>query len=113
MIRSEWALQLRVSLVEAIAEREGLGCVTMWCKRNGREFMRYCSCCGSWFSVEDLEIDHPNGRTWYGRALNFLDRIRRQWREFDRGVLLSVLCKSCNSRDGALRWRGRPRWRRT
>lgn len=111
MNRSEWGLQLRISLVEAIAERGGRGCVTTW--RDGfPEHLRYCSCCGSWFSVEDLEIDYPTGRTWYGRALNFLDRVRRQWREFDRGVRLRVLCKSCNSRDGVLRWRGRPRWKR-
>lgn len=93
MIRSEYALQLRVSLVEALSP-------------DGR-----CALCGTRFQLEELEVDHADGRTWYGRALNFLDRIRRQWREFDRGIQLRALCKSCNSSDGSRRFRGRPRWR--
>lgn len=90
--RSEYAHQLRVSLLEVLAP-------------DGR-----CACCGRAFELEDLEVDHVDGRTWYGRSLNFLDRIRRQWRELDAGVRLRGLCKSCNSRDGAVRLRGRPRY---
>lgn len=93
MNRAEYGFQLRVSLVEALAP-------------DGR-----CASCGKRFQIEELEVDHERGRTWYGRALNFLDRIRRQWREFDAGVALRALCKSCNSSDGARRFRGRPRWR--
>ena len=95
MNRSEYGFQLRVSLVEALAP-DGR------CAGAG---------CGKRFPLEELEVDHARGRTWYGRALNFLDRIRRQWREFDEGIELRALCKSCNSSDGSRRFRGRPRWR--
>ena len=91
MNRSEYALQLRVSLVEALAP-------------DGR-----CARCDQRFELEDLEVDHADGRTWYGRALNFLDRIRRQWRERDEGIQLRALCKSCNASDGSRRFRGRHR----
>jgi hypothetical protein len=99
--RSEWAFQLRVGLVEAIAHRT-------WAPRGEA----HCVECWDVYVLEDLEVDHKLGRTWYGRSLNFLDRIRRLWRKYDRGVQLRALCKSCNSRDGRLRFRGRPRWRR-
>lgn len=91
--RSEHALQLRVSLVEALAP-------------DGR-----CGECDRVLDHEDLEVDHADGRTWYGRALNFLDRIRRQWREFDTGVPLRALCKRCNVADGNRRFHRQPRWR--
>ena len=92
--RSEHALQLRISLLEVIAPASR------------------CASCGAAHDVEDLEIDHPNGRTWACRALNFLDRIRRQWRELDAGVALRALCRRCNAIDGNRRFRGRPRYRR-
>lgn len=85
MSRSEYGLQLRVSLLEALAPDSR------------------CACCGAVYQLEDLEVDHVDGRTWRGRALNFLDRIRRQWREFDRGVRLRALCRRCNASDGARR----------
>ena len=91
--RGEAAFQLRVSLLELLSP-----------------FGR-CDECGIRFALEELEVDHADGRTWYGRSLNFLDRIRRQWREHDAGVALRALCKSCNSADGNRRWHGRPRWR--
>lgn len=94
LARDEHALQLRVALIEAIAGPEP-----------------QCACCRHPAEPEDLEVDHRDGRTWYGRSLNFLDRVRRQWREFDRGVALRALCKPCNSSDGTRRFRGRPRWR--
>ncbi len=90
--RSEYANQLRISLIEAISPEGD------------------CSVCGRKLELEDLEVDHADGRTWYGRDLNFLDRIRRQWREFDDGVALRALCRSCNASDGTLRFRGRPRY---
>lgn len=90
--RSEYALQLRVSLLEVLAP-------------SGQ-----CAGCRALHPLELLEIDHPEGRTWYGRALNFLDRIRRQWREYDRGVALQALCRRCNASDGTRRWRGRARY---
>lgn len=94
MNRSEYGNQLRVSLVEALAP-------------DGR-----CRRCGERFEIEELEVDHVRGRTWYGRALNFLDRIRRQWREFDRGVRLRAACRHCNASEGTRRFRGRPRYAR-
>lgn len=94
MTRSEIGLQLRVSLVEALAPD------------------RRCARCQRFQALEDLEVDHVDGRTWYGRALNFLDRIRRQWREYDQGVRLQALCRRCNASTGTLRFRGRARYGR-
>jgi hypothetical protein len=91
--RSEYALQLRISLLETIAPDSR------------------CAMCGRYHRLEDLEVDHAHGRTWYGRALNFLDRIRRQWREFDDGVALRAACRRCNASEGTLRFRGRRRYR--
>lgn len=92
MNRSELALALRIALLSLLAPDER------------------CSGCRSAVQVELLEVDHPTGRTWCGRRLNFLDRIRRQWREFERGVRLRALCRSCNASDGA-RLRGRRRYK--
>lgn len=89
--RSEIALQLRVSLLEALAPDHR------------------CAICGAVRELEHLEIDHVDGRTWYGRDLHFLDRVRRQWREFDQGIPLRALCRHCNASDGA-RFRGRARY---
>jgi hypothetical protein len=90
--RSEHGLQLRVSLLEVLAP-------------DGR-----CAECGAAHEIEQLEVDHADGRTWYGRGLNFLDRIRRQWRELDAGVRLRALCRSCNASQGTRRFRGRARY---
>ncbi len=91
MTRSELALQLRIQLLSLLAPGES------------------CAACRAQVPVELLEVDHPTGRTWCGRRLNFLDRIRRQWSEFERGVKLRALCRSCNASDGA-RLRGRRRY---
>lgn len=91
--RGEHALQLRVSLVELLSP-----------------FGR-CDECGIRFALEEIEVDHADGRTRYGRSLNFLDRIRRHWRELDAGVALRALCRRCNAIDGNRRFHGRPRWR--
>lgn len=88
MTRSELALQLRISLLEAIAPD------------------RRCAHCGRFLAIEDAEIDHAHGRTWCGRRLNFLDRIRRQWREWIDGVELRAACRGCNASDGQ-RFRGK------
>jgi hypothetical protein len=92
MTRSELALAYRIPLVSLLAPD------------------RRCALCGKFQAVEALEVDHADGRTWDGRRLNFLDRIRRQWREFVRGVALRAACKSCNSADGNRRWHGRSRY---
>lgn len=91
MTRSELALQLRISLLEVLAPD------------------RRCAHCQRFLALEDAEIDHPRGRTWCGRRLNFLDRIRKQWREWRAGVELQAACRSCNASDGA-RLRGRRRY---
>lgn len=91
MTRSDLAFQLRVQLLSVLAPDER------------------CAECRAATSVELLEVDHPRGRTWCGRRLNFLDRIRRQWREHWRGVELRALCRTCNAKDGA-RLRGRRRY---
>jgi hypothetical protein len=90
--RSEYAFQLRVSLLEIVAPDER------------------CARCGRQHQLEELELDHPEGRTWRWSQINFLDRIRRTWREFDDGVALRALCRPCNASDGALRFRGRARY---
>jgi len=90
--RSELALAYRIPLVSLLAPD------------------RRCALCGKFQAVEALEVDHADGRTWDGRRLNFLDRIRRQWREFVRGVALRAACKPCNSSDGNRRWHGRSRY---
>lgn len=89
--RPERGLQLRLQLLAVLAPD---------CR---------CARCGAEHELEDLEVDHPAGRTWCGRALNFLDRIRKEWREYERGVPLRALCRTCNARDAA-RWRGRARY---
>lgn len=91
MTRSDLAFQLRVQLLALLSPDER------------------CAECRVRTPVESLEVDHPRGRTWCGRRLNFLDRIRKQWREYWRGVELRALCRSCNASDGA-RLRGRRRY---
>ena len=90
--RSEYGLQLRVSLLEVLAPDSS------------------CAECGDTFELEQLELDHVDGRTWYGRGLNVLDRIRRQWRELDGGVRLRAVCRRCNASQGTRQFRGRPRY---
>lgn len=106
--RSEWAFKLRIGLIEEIAR-------LVYFETYDHQGNRFswtaglCRGCDQVCDLEDLEIDHPKGRTWYGRKLNCLDRIRRQWREYDRGVCLRALCRGCNAADGANR---RPRYKR-
>ncbi len=91
MTRSDLAFQLRISLLEVLAP-------------DGR-----CAHCQRFAALEELEIDHPDGRTWCGRSLNFLDRIRRQWREWSNGLKLQAACRGCNAADG-VRFRGQRRY---
>lgn len=91
MNRPEYALQLRIQLLELLAPESR------------------CAGCGEQRDLETLEIDHCDGRTWDWSSVNFLDRIRRIWREHDQGVRLRALCRRCNAAD-AVRWRGRARY---
>lgn len=89
--RSEHAFQLRIQMLMILAPESR------------------CAGCGEQHDLETLEIDHRDGRTWDWSAINFLDRIRRIWREYDTGVRLRALCRQCNAADAA-RWRGRARY---
>ena len=89
--RAERGLQLRIQLLAVLAPSSS------------------CAACRSAAELEDLEVDHVDGRTWSWHSLNALDRIRREWREFAAGVRLRALCKRCNSSDG-VRFRGKPRY---
>jgi hypothetical protein len=89
--RAELAHQLRISLLEVIAPTS------------------QCSCCFTRVDIEDLEIDHIDGCTWRKRAVSAWRRAELYWEEYDRGVRLRPLCKSCNSSDGN-RLRGRARY---
>jgi 5-methylcytosine-specific restriction endonuclease McrA len=67
-----------------------------------------CARCGQ--TAEEsgyaLEFDHPHGRDWEPRKLNRWSRVVRYERDAEAGRL-RLLCKQCNSADGAGR-----RWRR-
>lgn len=93
MNRPEYALQLRVSLLEVLTAGEPA-----------------CQHCGAAAELEALEIDHVDGRTWRWDGINFLDRIRRLWREYYAGVALRALCRRCNASEGTRRFRGRARY---
>jgi hypothetical protein len=90
--RAEVALQLRISLLELLAPE-------------GR-----CACCGKVFAIEQLTVGHVDGCTYDRYALAAWSRAARYWAEYDAGVRLQAECGSCNSRDGATRWQGRPRY---
>lgn len=89
--RAEHGLQLRIQLLSVLSPASR------------------CSACLTSAELEDLEVDHIDGRTWSWHSLNALDRIRLEWREFAAGVRLRALCRRCNARDG-VRFRGRPRY---
>jgi hypothetical protein len=91
--RAEHGLQLRIQLLALLAPAS------------------CCAACRSATELEDLEVDHLDGRTWSWHSLNALDRIRREWRELAAGVRLRALCRRCNGSDG-VRFRGKPRYAR-
>jgi hypothetical protein len=62
-----------------------------------------CAECGAEYRVEDLVVDHVDGRVWDLKALGSWNRAARYWREFRAGVRLRALCISCSCRDGARR----------
>lgn len=65
---------------------------------------RRCAHCGKRKrSYDGLEIDHKNGRTWNLEKVNRWSRIARYWREYEAGVPLQALCRSCNGKDGRAR----------
>lgn len=66
-----------------------------------------CAKCRCYRSFDLLEIDHVDGCRWDKRKCNAWTRAARYWREFKQGVRLRVLCRGCNARDGAIRFRYR------
>ena len=44
-----------------------------------------------------LELDHMDGAGWPRRALNRWARVNRYVREFQSGVRLRALCRTCNA----------------
>lgn len=72
----------------------------------------YCMQCCVRMELEDLELDHHDGRTWRWHSLSAYGRAVRAWHEFDRGVRFRALCKPCNSSHGTRTFRGRPRFKR-
>ena len=79
-----------------------------WLKTKSRISVRYnwliiklggkCRECGT---TENLELDHPNGKTWEAAKLSPQMRIKRYEEDYENGQL-DLLCRSCNARDGAL-----------
>lgn len=84
LTRGEYALQLRISLLEQLTKESG----------------PVCAICGIGCELENLQIDHRDGITWRFHSLNRLDRTRRMWREYERGIALRAACLACNVRVG-------------
>jgi hypothetical protein len=53
-----------------------------------------CDLCGS---GEALEIDHVDGRKWRLSSVSSHRRWKRSLEEFENGVRLRLLCRSCNA----------------
>jgi 5-methylcytosine-specific restriction endonuclease McrA len=70
-----WAAKRRAELIEALGGK--------------------CVQCGS---VEDLQIDHINGRDWAVERVEWSWRISIYWAEYRAGVKLQCLCGDCNTR---------------
>jgi hypothetical protein len=57
--------------------------------------------CGA---TTDLQLHHVDGKAWTANKVGPLVRSRRLFEDFLMGRL-GVLCRECNQRDGAQRWR--------
>lgn len=68
-----------------------------------------CARCGKRCKVEDLDIDHVDGRTWRVEELSSSARVARYWAEHRAGVRLRALCEGCSARDGGVRYEVDPR----
>src|SRR5947209_2351671 len=58
-----------------------------------------CADCGA---TEDLEFDHPSGRTWEARKTSRWQRLALYRREAKDGKI-ELRCKDCNKRRGSPR----------
>lgn len=63
-----------------------------------------CDECGL---AHPLEVDHIEGRGWDPASLSKAQRAARYWKEYEDGVPLRALCRSCNGRDGAANKQGK------
>ena len=70
-----------------------------------------CSCCDRDLTCDLLEVDHVNGRNWELQHTSRWARVARYWREYESGVPMRVLCRSCNARLGGGRRYARRRGR--
>lgn len=57
--------------------------------------------CDECKSKGDLEIDHVDGRSWDPAELSAEQRIAKYEAEYEDGVKMRALCRSCNGSDGA------------
>lgn len=92
--RGEYARRRRIRLLEILAPDSR------------------CAECGEQRPIDELQVDHVDGCTWNKNKLSRWSRVALYWREFAVGIPLRALCGSCNSSDGALRfrWHGRKRY---
>lgn len=70
-----------------------------------------CAECDDQVGSDGLEVDHVDGRLWLVDEVSPSVRYARYWREFDSGVPMRALCKSCNGTIGGARRYGRRRGR--
>lgn len=100
--RLQYAKERRERLVEVLCKRDYdahvARCALTGTEPDLRSGPGYGQCvrCRRYFSFDRLEIDHIDGATWNQRACNAWVRVARYWREFEAGVLLRALCRSCN-----------------
>lgn len=62
-----------------------------------------CALCGEVHRIDELDIDHVNGRLWLVEKLSSSARAARYWKEYREGVKLRVVCHTCGGRDGGHR----------
>lgn len=60
-----------------------------------------CAACGNFFGTGALEVDHINGRDWDPNAMSLQQRGLKYLDEYNSGVSMQALCRSCNASDGA------------
>lgn len=59
-----------------------------------------CAICHEVHPLEQLDLDHVDGRTWKVESMSSSTRAARYWREFRAGVRLRVLCHVCGAVEG-------------
>ncbi len=60
-----------------------------------------CASCGDFYGANALEVDHINGRDWDPNAMSVQQRGLKYLDEYNSGVSMQALCRSCNASDGA------------